>query len=881
MPTRTAVLLAILLAIAGALAPVRAAVPAQTDAADAYLRALALARDGDSRAAIALLEELARATPASVPVHRDLARFVLAAGDGKAIRDLRREMWRRLRRTARDVGANVAMAILEDARGRRAAAHRHLLTALTAGCRDPLLVPLLLATSPSPDGLLTWMARRRAVIPGDAPFRALEARALLARGRLSAARRLLDEGLRRDPEHPDLLALRAELLRAEGREARACEMAQVALGFLAARRDVPETRVPLRLVLSRILAACGRPADAEAVLAGLGPLLSPPGAAPLDPLADLGRAEVALAGGDPLRGLALVRFRPRDPAWIERYPRGEGEAWAGLVHPRAWARSIAARALVSLGLPRVDRLLDEPGENPPASGLALADREDALAARLAAGTTTVPAARVLELLRALEGAGLERRAFRLRVLAGARHLLPVPDGVPGDDPDLRLAREIAALLPGTPGADLDELVLAPAHGLLRAAWRTGRATALAAEGRWNDVRRACREGLLDLEEATRTTRPLPPEFAPLLGAWGEPSLVLPGLAARAGLATGAPAARVTAGLFHDLGRAVRAWSRIESPWPRELRDAPVPPGTCLVLATPPGPGAVTAALAAGRAPVVRAAAIDPLELAPCREAAAILWAGPAAPETRGLSGLGSPGGPLLVRLPHPGDPALPAVAHPRAGNPPRPVGADPASPLGELVQALVTGAPAVVEQRPLRGDQPGWIAFTGPGVAPAGAPASAGWLVPTTLAEGGWLSPESLRALPPTGPGLVTLGLLVPPAETEPAAWLLAESALLAGRGWALLSRSPLSPGEAARVLPRLSRVDGRAPLGTLRELAAKEPALAAKLELWTVASRVETGSTVPPAAVLVLSGLAAVSGGILLVFLLRRRRGRKGKVSP
>ncbi len=874
MPTRTILLLAVLLPLLAAPAPAGAAAPVHAGPGDDYLRALQLLRQGDAPGAIAILERLAGATPASVPVHRDLARLVLASRDDAAVRDLRREMRRRLRRTSRDVGANVAMAILEQARGRKAAAHRHLLTALTAGCRDPLLVPLLLETSPSPDGLLAWMARRRAVIPGDSAFRALEARALLARGRLPAARDLLEEGLRRDPEHPDLLALRAELFRAEGRETRACEMAQVALGFLATRQDVPETRVPLRLVLARILAACGRPADAEAVLAGLGPLLSPPGTAPLDPLADLGRAEVALAAGDPLRALALVRFLPRDPGWIERYPGPGDGSYAGLLHPRPWARSVAARALVNLRLPRGRRLLPPPGPGP--TGLGLADREELLAARLAAGDAAVETVRVEDLARALDRAGLDRRARRLRVLAAARRLLPAPDEAPGDDPDLRLARQIAAFLPGPPGADLDELVLAPAHGLLRAAFRTGRATALAAAGRWDDVRRACREGLLDLEEATRTTRPLPPELVPLLEAWGSPSLVLPGLAARAALAAGMAPPRVAAGLFHDLGRAARGWSRIESPWPREPRDAPVPPGACLVLATPPGPGEITVALATGHAPAVRAGTVDPLTLPPCREARVVLWAGPATPESRGLPGLGPAEGPLLVRLPHPGDPALPDVARPRAPGPPRPVGADPACPLRALVEALAGAAATSADAAPLREEQPAWLAFGGAGIAPPGAPASSGWLAPASLVEGGWLSPESLRAHPPGGPGLVAVGLLVPSAETEPAAWLLAESALLSGRGWALLSRVPLSPGERAALLRGLGRAEGVAPLPVLRELAAKRPELAAKLELWTVASRVRPRKTPPPAAAFVLAGLVAVAlgGGLLLAFLRRRRAG-------
>ncbi len=874
MSTRTIVpLLAVLLALAAPSGATQA-----PPGGDDYLRALALARRGETARAVSLLERLAAARPASVPVHRDLARLVLAARDPSAVRALSRQMRRRLRRTSRDVGANVAMALLEAARGNRGAAHRHLLTALTAGCRDPLLVPLLLATSPSPGGLLSWLARRRAVIPGDAAFRALEARALLAMDRVGPARRVLDEGLRRDPEHPDLLSLRAELYRVEGREGRACEMAQVALGFLASRPGIPESRVPLRVVLARVLGACGRAADAEAVLAGLGPLLTPPGGPPLEPLADLGRAEVALSGEDPLRALAILGFRPADPGWVRRFPPGEGSAFAGLVHPRAWARSIAGRALAMLALPGTDRLLPSPPPGGAPGGLGLGDREELLAARLCAGTPVSPG-RIQDLARALDEAGLVPRAFRLRLAAAARGAGPVPEDVPPGDPDLLLARTIAAALPGFPRDTPDELVLAPAHGRLRAAFRAGRAAALAAAGRWGEVRQTCREGLLDLEEATRTTRPLPPELGPLLDAWGPATLVLPGLAARAGHALRMPPRRLAGDLLHDLGRAARAWSRIESPWPRQPADLALPPGTCLVLATPAGPGAVTAALAAGREPSLVPGDGSPLDLPPCRGARVILWAGPATPESRGIPGLGPPGGPLVVRVPHPGDPVLPEIARPRSPGSPAPVGAGPASPLGKLVEGLVGRVPGPEGTGP-PGVPSGWLAFAGTGIAPARAPASAGWLVPTALADRGWLSPESLRSLPPGGPGLVSLGVLVPPAGTEPAARLLAESALLAGRGWALLSREPLGPGEQEAVRRALARAGGRAPLAPLHRLVTDRPQLAARLELWTVASRVHPGYRPMPPAGLVLAGLAVILGVALVLAVVRRRRGR-GKVNP
>ena len=866
-----------------------ATVPSSTASApvrERYVAALEAARGGNLPGAVARLRELAGEAPASVPIHRDLARLtlLLARERPEARRDLYREFRRRLRRTARDVGANVGMAILEEERGRRAAAHRHLLTALTAGCRDPLLVPLLLRTSPSPDGLLGWLARRRAVIPGDSSFRALEARALLARDRVRAARRLLEEGLRRDPEHPDLLALEAALLRAAGREARACEAASIALGFLAAREEVPESRIPLRVLLARVLADCGRTADAEAVVATLGPPVTPPGGPPLEPLVDLGRAETALAREDPLRALLHLGFRPGDGTWLDRFPPGTGSSFAGLLHPREWARGLAARALVALaGLPGARRAL--PGVPPdPPSGLALADREELLAAVLAAGDPLPGTGMPTRLARALGEAGLENRALRLRVLAAYRGMVPPPAlaELPSGDPDLRLAREIAAHRNTLPADSLDELALARAHGLLRASWRTGRTLALLGGGEAGAAAEVARAGLLDLEEAARTTRPLPGELRPLLAAWGRPALVLPGAAARARLAGQAAPADTCGALVRDLGRAARAWSRIESPWPRSLGDLAVPDGACLVLATPPGPGGIVAAIGPGGPPVLRGGPgeLDPLRLPPCREARVILWAGPAAPESRGLAGLGRPGGPVLVRVPHPGTPVLPAAGpSARHPGPPVPVGPGPARPLRILVEGLVDHRPPAIPPSLPPG---GWPAWTGAGLAPPGVPASVGWLAPPSLVEGGFVAPEGLRPLEPRGPGLVVLGLTVPPRETEEGAWLIAESALLAGRHWALLSRAPLTTDEVRAVTAGLGRAAGD-PFPVARHLLDGRPELASRLELWTVVERVD----VPPGQArwpVLLGGSLLAALAVLAVVLraLRRRRGpREGPVSP
>ncbi|RMG44178.1 MAG: hypothetical protein D6718_10580, partial [Acidobacteria bacterium] len=281
-----------------------------------YAEASRQARAGQIERALESFDALARDFPAWVPASRGLGLVAASAGEELA------ETWRgrlreRVRRLRRDIAASVALAVLEKAAGHREEAHRLLLTAVTAGARSPLLVPLLLETSEDPAGLAGWFALRASVLPGDSAFEAMRARLLLAEGRTAEADRIVRASLQRHPDDPELLSLGARIARAKGDLSAACERAGLAAGLLPPV-EVPEIRIPRRLWLARALIACGRTEPARGLLAGLGPMATPPGSPVPAEGAAVVRAELELATGEPVKALARLPQAPAaDPFWSE------------------------------------------------------------------------------------------------------------------------------------------------------------------------------------------------------------------------------------------------------------------------------------------------------------------------------------------------------------------------------------------------------------------------------------------------------------------------------------------------------------------------------------------------------------------------------------
>lgn len=875
----------------------RPAPSAEPPVGERYQQAVALAAEGETGAALDALAALAETVPASVPVHRAIALTALAAGEDTvaAWNDTFQE---RLRRTRRDVGASVGRAILLAAEDRDREAHSLLTSAIFAGARHPLLVPVLLETSPNPAGLADW-ARRRARALGDDPdFEALRAHLLLAQGRTAEALEVVVRTLERHPQSGDLLALHARLAWASGEEETACEQAALAIGFLEDRTEVADVRVPRRAGLARALLACGRQGDAQTVLGNLGPLITPPGAPRLEPIDRALSAELLLARGRLVEAAATARLP------------------SGTEAPAPWdetLRSLGVRARARAGLPvNAAALIEQP---PHDHAFALADRALALAALAGAvpGTVDPPPGvePLLRLSRSLLDHDLSVRGVRTALLAelvaeGGETQQPQLDdllAIVGTDPSeapvplqaatriVRVRRAFAA----RDGSGVLELSRVPAveqagaPGALLAPLRIARARAALAAGQADAAAKAVEEGLLDLQSADLEQRPLPGELVPFEGTFGTPALVLPDLAFRAALERGDSPEVATARLLEAMDRAARTWSILGLPGarePRALTDR-LPEGGCLIVA-PPDPGrSPKGGLAARLSPGTPVAVGTPAELlaqAPCAGADVVYWLGPGRPP--GSLTLSGEDAPLLVRWIGPRPPRSSAAAEGRSARDAAPgrVGSGPQRPFRQVVRSLAapgdtpeTGDPVEASRVRLYG----WPIYTGTGLSLSASPLASGWLVPPgSPGEAGWMTPESIPPPPAAGleaaPGLVALGLRAAPdaAGSERGPWLLAEAAVDAGWGWALLSKRPLGSEE-------LARLDGEweawreDPLGAARSLADDAPELAGALSLWAAPGRLEPKPRLWPW--LLGLGLAAVVAAGVLVLRPWRRLSRPG----
>lgn len=842
---------------AALLAPALVASAALADGSfvERYVTAVRLARAGRPDAALAQLEELAKGNPSSVPLHRAIARLALQLRVDGNWEDRFRD---RLRRSSRDVGAAVGLALIEQARGRTGDARQLLLDSVTGGGRDPELVPLLLAVHPRSDELVGWLAARATVLPGDGRFGALRGRVLLALGRVAAAREVLERGLARDPDHPDLLALHADLLRAAGDSARACTEAAIVSSHLAGEQRVPEARVPTRVALARIHLACGQVDEARRLLRTAGPAMNFPEDPPLAPLVAVVEAEVALAREDPLGALAVLDEKgappEEDPVWGELTLAVRCRALAALAVPVPDARDVLRRAAPV--------------------GLALADRSAALAALAASPLLGDPelARALAESAERLAQNGLEPRASRARLLArwaggasvepeadaadvtGARALLDARDAARKKNPRGALDR-----------ASVERADVGSAPGALLAALDAVAARAALDVGEIERAAASVREGLLDVEAGNQGREPVPPEIEPIAGSGSDTALELAGLGFRAAIASRRPPGQAAEELLRNLGRVVRGWSSVEVPWPTTLADVAriVPADACLVVTTA-GPEAPALAFDPRGAFAV-AEPGDVLRSPPCTDRRQVLWAGPGPPPGGLLVAEGDPR--VVVRL------VVPAPL-PRTGSKAKPppalgIGPGTARPLRDLVEALNGTGEDPGARRVARFDETlNWPVFRGAGLAPSTSPLSSGWLAPLSgHTPAGWIAPETLLTMPVTpGAGLVAVGLKVLPNRGEPerGMWLLAESALGGGWQWALLSRRPLEREEYGRIEQRL-RYWSRDPVREARRLVEDDPGLANALALWTapVATEVSDRSAWLAAAGV---GLIAVVAAVAVV---------------
>ncbi len=864
---------------------------AQSSLLDDYSAAAQLARGGQVDTACDRLAALAVEHPSSVAVHRAWGMLAVPAQRTGTVEPLLRA---RAERGSSDWAAQVGLAALLAARGRKAEAWRFVSGAVVAGERDPLIVPLLLDTAPGTDAALRFVDAEIAKHPRDALLAALAVRAALTAGRIVAARRTLDEALERGLEHQELSLQHAILLRAAGRERAACEEAtlvgSVVGSVVGPELEVPELRVPRRVALARILIACGRTEPARRVLAALGPAVSFPGEVPLRPLARTADAEWALSREDPLGALALLDETP-----------GLDEAPA----VREYALAVRARALALLG--EIPAEVREAAFEALPDGLALADRSAALAA--IAGDSAPPGAALLPTLDGLaarlENEGFAERAARVRTLAAWRL---ADDDAPGARRELRQAqalyagREDSAQLAlavalvearmarraGDPAAALRALELgrtgtAGVPGALLAAAHVEAAQAALASGDPARARGLAREGMLDVQEAARGGLQPAVEALALAGNPAERAVELAGLLFRAALALGREPREAAGTFVHNLGRAARSWSLLEAPWPDDLAKlAPsIPRGGCAVFAAL-GEGAPALAVGFGGEFEVSTPGAA-FGAAPCAGASTIYWAGPA-PAEGGLAP--APGDRrLLLRWisPVPQGEGFPASL-PDDGDEPAPaVGPGPERPLRRLVERLAGASPsqdgeAAPVPGPAENGTARWPIFAGAGLAPARAPLSAGWLVPPGyLRSSGWLGPESIQTISPSrGPGLVAVGLRAMPEGRAPESGLsvLADSALVAGWRWALLARTPLAAEEVQALRARLSAWSSN-PYKESRRLAGSSPATAAKLTLWTVPGRRSARDIAARTfgRTLALLGAASIVSAVLWAVALRRRR--------
>lgn len=862
---------------------------AQSALLDEYIAAAQLARAGQAEASCARLGELALEHPTSIAVHRAWGSMAVPA---RRAAEVERALRERLRRSSNDWAAEVGLASLLRARGRRAEAWRLLTDAIEAGERDALLVPLLLDTAPGVEAALRFLGEEIERHPRDALLAALAIRVALATGRLPTARTTLDGALGRGLEHQELSFLDAVLSRAAGRERAACEGATLVGTIVGPELEVPELRVPRRVALARILLSCGRVEPARRVLAALGPVVSFPGDVALLPIARSAEAEFALARDDSLAALALLD---------ETGGLDEQE------ETREAALAVKSAAYAQLGA--IPREVRDAVLGPLPGGLALADRSVAMAA-LAADPAIPPArfATALDRLALrLEALGLVERAARARILAawqrgegdpsGARRELRLARtlvaGGPGELPiqtaaalvDARLARRA-----GDPAAALLVLEgispgLAGVSGTLLAALRVEGAHAALQAGDAERARAESREGMLDVQEATRSGVRPAPEFEPLAGSADARAVELAGLLFRAALALDRPLPDAAGGFIHNLGRAARGWSLLDIPWPKEvlLVVPQIPRNACAVFAAT-GEGAPALAIdGEGRlaATTLGAAASSP----PCAAAVAIYWAGPA-PAPGGLTP--GPGDRrLLLRWVSPiAPPVAPGPTEGRPTEPPASVGPGGERPLRARVESIGGASPSAgtgdggaagpgrttLARRPV---------FGGAGLAPSRAPFSSGWLVPPGfLRTEGWIGPETLQGLgPPLGEGLAALGLRAVPGGGEPESglWMLADAAMQAGWRWALLTRTPLTAEEYERLLARWPEWLEN-PYREVIRLAESSPATADKLTLWTApgpgSARLRTTRSFGIA--LAISGAAAIAGALLWGLAASRRRARR-----
>ncbi len=860
---------------------------AQSSLLDDYIAAAQLARGGQVETACDRLGALAAEHPSSVAVHRAWGMLAVPAQRAGTVEPLLRA---RALRGGSDWAAQVGLAALLAARGRKAEAWRFLSGAVASGERDPLIVPLLLETAPGTEAALRFIDAEIARHPRDGLLAALAVRTALAAGRIVEARRTLEAALERGVEHQELSLQHAILLRAAGRERAACDEATLVGSVVGPELEVPELRVPRRVALARILIACGRTEPARRVLAALGPAVSFPGEVPLRPLARAAEAEWALSREDPLGALALLDETPG----LDEVPA-----------VREYALAVRAGAFALLGA--IPAAVREASLGALPDGLALADRSAALAAIAGDGgppaTDLVPA---LERLAArLEDEGFAERAARVRTLAAWRL---ADDDPPGARRELRLAQALiagreepaqlalAATLvearmarrAGDPAAALRVLEFGPLEtagvpGALLAAARVEAAQAALVSSDPERARAQAREGMLDVQEAARGGPQPAAEARALAGNPSERAVELAGLLFRAVLALGREP-RDAAGTFvHNLGRAARSWSLLEAPWPDDLAKlAPsIPRGSCAVFAAL---GEAAPALAVGyRGEFEVTTPGAAFAAAPCAGASTIYWAGPA-PAKGGLSP--APGDQrLFLRWisPVPQGEGFP-TSLPDDGDEPAPtVGPGPDRPLRQLVEALAEAPPPPGSAAAAAPGAAGsslvrWPVFAGAGLAPARAPLSAGWLVPPGyLRSTGWLGPESIQTISPTrGPGLIAVGLRAMPGAGAPESGLsvLADSALQAGWRWALLARAPLAAEEVEALRARLSAWSSN-PYKESRRLARSAPATAAKLTLWTVPSRRSARDIAARTfgRTLALLGAASIVSALLWAVALRRRR--------
>ncbi|GAB4222420.1 MAG: hypothetical protein Kow0062_19700 [Acidobacteriota bacterium] len=855
-----------------ALALASAAHAAVDDAmlATRYVEAARLVRDGAPERGLAILEKLAEERRDSVAVHRAIALLALDLDQADA---WRRTFRARVRRTARDVGAGVGLAILERARGRRSEAHRLLLTVLSADGRDPLLAPLLLDTTDNRAGLLSWMKRRQAVLPHDPDFAALRARMLLAVGRVREAREVVETAISRDPEHPDLLLLGGRIAWASGDSRRACEAARIAGGFLAGSNEVPELRVPRRTALVRLLTSCGALEEAQAVLAATGPRLGIGVGRDLERRFALARAELRLAARRPLEALALLGSA------------GDGDPDAGrdLVE---WAWSVRARALALAGTPAPALFRAVTGPLP--GGLALADRSTALGALALAGPplpadddapTPAPGAvlaeRVREVADRLAREGLEPRGARAALLAA--HLTGEPPAVRGESPELTVGRALLAaaraLHDERPDAAAEHAAVGPlamvgAPRSLTAALRLHGARASILTGRASDAMRLARDGVLDLEEADRIGTATPWELRPVTGPPDDLGLGLAGLEFRAALDAGVPLSDAASQLLRRLGRLVRRWSILETTWrsdPARIAGH-LRAGSCLIVSTaePEVP-----ALAIGPGGRLAAAPVDRiLDEDPCAGEGPVFWLGPA------------DAGDGLIAAPDPERVLVRAIAPEpvrRRVLPEEGVGGGPAepeapfAPFAKLVREAAGGGDAGTAG----GSPDPPFLLTGAGLALAHAPMASGVLA--TLPGAGrarWVGPEELLAggLDPAE-CLIATGVRRLPAgaRIDEGSWVLAEGAVLSGRRFLLVSRRPLDESERELLAGMAARLC-RSPLGGIGELVERAPELARALALWSAPGEIGPENGGSAWWWLAGGGLAAL--GLVLLALMLHRRG-------